>query len=251
MIAGLKTCILFLKLAYEKGLNEQILDVTIQDHQNLDCIKHWQIKRFMDKEEYLKARELLEESLKTCQEYGPRKRYKLLYKKLLINQKNIEILKVFLRELLKSNRNIETYRELKNLYSKEEFREVRFETFSEFSYDNFLLKLYVEEHNWKSLLKNLSMRSDLNFLNMYEKQIPQEFEADIVQVYKEILEKNAQLAANRNVYKEWVNTMIHMMEYDTGSQVVREMLYHWSRLYSSRRAMQEELQVVYQALSDE
>lgn len=43
----------------------------------------------------------------------------------------------------------------------------------------------------------------------------------------------------------------HMMEYDTGSQVVREMLYHWSRLYSSRRAMQEELQVVYQALSDE
>lgn len=101
------------------------------------------------------------------------------------------------------------------------------------------------------MLKNLSMRSDLNLLNMYEKQIPQEFEADIVQVYKEILEKNAQLAANRNVHKEWVNTMIHMMEYDTGSQVVREMLYHWSRLYSSRRAMQEELQVVYQALSDE
>lgn len=53
------------------------------------------------------------------------------------------------------------------------------------------------------------------------------------------------------MYKEWVNTMIHMMEYDTGSQVVREMLYHWSRLYSSRRAMQEELQVVYRALSDE
>lgn len=94
------------------------------------------------------------------------------------------------------------------------------------------------------MLKNLSMRSDLNFLNMYEKQIPQEFEADIVQVYKEILEKNAQLAANRNVYKEWANTMIHMMEYDTESQVVREMLHHWSRLYSSRRAMQEELQVV-------
>lgn len=122
----------------------------------------------MDKEEYLKARELLEESLKTCQEYGPRKRYKLLYKELLINQKDIETLKVFLRELLKSNRDIETYRELKNLYSKEEFREVRFEIFSEFSYDDFLLKLYVEEHNWKSLLKNLSTRSDLNFLNMYE-----------------------------------------------------------------------------------
>lgn len=52
-----------------------------------------------------------------------------------------------------------------------------------------MLELYVEEQNWKSLLKNLSMRSDLNFLNMYEKQIPQEFEADIVQVYKEILEK--------------------------------------------------------------
>ena len=228
---------LFLKLAYEKGLDDQILDVTIQDHQNLDCIKHWQIKRFMDKEEYLKARELLEESLKTCQEYGPRKRYKLLYKELLINQKDIETLKGFLRELIKSYRNIETYRELKNLYSKEEFREVRFEIFSEFSYDDFLLKLYVEEHHWKSLLKNLSMRSDLNFLSMYEKQIPQEFEADIVQVYKEILEKNAQLAANRNVYKEWVNTMIHMMKYSTGSQVVREMLHHWSRLYSSRRAM--------------
>lgn len=242
---------LFLRLAYEKGLDEQILDAMIQDHQNLDCIKHWQIKRFMDKEQYSKARELLEEGLKICQEYGPRKRYQLLYKELLVNQKDTETLKGFLRELLKSNRNIETYRELKNLYSKEEFREVRFEIFSEFSYDDFLLKLYVEEHHWKSLLKNLSMRSDLNFLNMYEKQIPQEFEADIVQVYKEILEKNAQLAANRNVYKEWVNTMIHMMEYDTGSQVVREMLYHWSRLYSSRRAMQEELQVVYQALSDE
>lgn len=242
---------LFLKLAYEKGLNEQILDAMIQNHQNLDCIKHWQIKRFMDKEQYSKARELLEEGLKTCQEYGSRKRYRLLYKELLVNQKDIETLKVFLRELIKSYRDIETYRELKNLYSKEEFREVRFEIFSEFSYDDFLLKLYVEEQKWKSLLKNLSMRSDLNFLNMYEKQIPQEFEADIVQVYKEILEKNAQLAANRNVYKEWVNTMIHMMEYDTGSQVVREMLYHWSRLYSSRRAMQEELQVVYQALSDE
>ena len=101
MIAGLKTCILFLKLAYEKGLDDQILDVTIQDHQNLDCIKHWQIKRFMDKEQYSKARELLEESLKTCQEYGPRKRYKLLYKELLINQKDIETLKVFLRDSIK------------------------------------------------------------------------------------------------------------------------------------------------------
>lgn len=137
------------------------------------------------------------------------------------------------------------------MYSKEEFREVRFEIFSEFSFDDFLLKLYVEEHNWKSLLKNLSMRSDLNLLNMYEKQIPQEFEPAIVQAYKEILERNALLVANRNVYREWANTMIHMMKYSTGNQVVSKMLHHWSRLYSSRRAMQEELQVVYRALSDE
>lgn len=81
------------------------------------------------------------------------------------------------------------------------------------------------------MLKNLSMRSDLNLLNMYEKQIPQEFEPAIVQAYKEILERNALLVANRNVYREWANTMIHMMKYSTGNQVVSEMLHHWSRLY--------------------
>ena len=112
---------LFLKLAYEKGLDDQILDVTIQDHQNLDCIKHWQIKRFMDKEQYSKARELLEEGLKICQDYGPRKRYQLHYKELLVNQKDTETLKGFLRELIKSYRDIETYRELKIYIQKKNF----------------------------------------------------------------------------------------------------------------------------------
>lgn len=216
----------------------------------MDCIKQWKIQRCIDNKDFTKARELLEKSYLNCQDKRTKKNYLVQYKEFLINQKDSEKLKDVLRELLRIDHDIKTYRELKKLYTREDFKEVRFELFSEYNYDPFLLELYVEEKNWYSLFKNLSMQSDINLLQRYEKSIPKELEPNIVQIYQEILEKKAQFSANRNVYREWANTMIHMMKYSTGNQVVSEMLHHWSRLYSSRRAMQEELQVVYRALSD-
>lgn len=238
----------FLKLAYEKGLNEKILESMIQDHQNLDCIKQWKIQRCIDNKDFTKARELLEKSYLNCQDKRTKKNYLVQYKELLINQKDSKKLKDVLRELLRIDHDIKTYRELKKLYSKEDFKEIRFELFSEYNYDPFLLELYVEEKNWYSLFKNLSMQSDINLLQRYEKSIPKELEPNIVQIYQEILEKKAQFSANRNVYKEWAKTMIHMLKFQSGNQVVKEMLEHWRLIYSTRRAMQEELEIVYDAL---
>lgn len=238
----------FLKLAYEKGLNEKILDSMIQDHQNLDCIKQWKIQRCIDNKDFTKARELLEKSYLNCQDKRTKKNYLVQYKELLINQKDSKKLKDVLRELLRIDHDIKTYRELKKLYSKEDFKEIRFEFFLEYNYDPFLLELYVEEKNWYSLFKNLSMQSDINLLQRYEKSIPKELEPNIVQIYQEILEKKAQFSANRNVYKEWAKTMIHMLKFQSGNQVVKEMLEHWRLIYSTRRAMQEELEIVYDAL---
>lgn len=238
----------FLKLAYEKGLNEKILDSMIQDHQNLDCIKQWKIQRCIDNKDFTKARELLEKSYINCQDKRTKKNYLVQYKELLINQKDSEKLKDVLRELLRIDHDIKTYRELKKLYTREDFKEVRFELFSEYNYDPFLLELYVEEKNWYSLFKNLSMQSNINLLQRYEKSIPKELEPNIVQIYQEILEKKAQFSANRNVYREWAKTMIHMLKFQSGNQVVKEMLEHWRLIYSTRRAMQEELEIVYDAL---
>lgn len=238
----------FLKLAYEKGLNEKILDSMIQDHQNLDCIKQWKIQRCIDNKDFTKARELLEKSYLNCQDKRTKKNYLVQYKELLINQKDSEKLKDVLRELLRIDHDIKTYRELKKLYTREDFKEVRFELFSEYNYDPFLLELYVEEKNWYSLFKNLSMQSNINLLQRYEKSIPKELEPNIVQIYQEILEKKTQFSANRNVYREWAKTMIHMLKFQSGNQVVKEMLEHWRLIYSTRRAMQEELEIVYDAL---
>lgn len=238
----------FLKLAYEKGLNEKILDSMIQDHQNLDCIKQWKIQRCIDNKDFTKARELLEKSYLNCQDKRTKKNYLVQYKELLINQKDSEKLKDVLRELLRIDHDIKTYRELKKLYTREDFKEVRFELFSEYNYNPFLLELYVEEKNWYSLFKNLSMQSNINLLQRYEKSIPKELEPNIVQIYQEILEKKAQFSANRNVYREWAKTMIHMLKFQSGNQVVKEMLEHWRLIYSTRRAMQEELEIVYDAL---
>lgn len=238
----------FLKLAYEKGLNEKILDSMIQDHQNLDCIKQWKIQRCIDNKDFTKARELLEKSYLNCQDKRTKKNYLVQYKELLINQKDSEKLKDVLRELLRIDHDIKTYRELKKLYTREDFKEVRFELFSEYNYNPFLLELYVEEKNWYSLFKNLSMQSNINLLQRYEKSIPKELEPNIVQIYQEILEKKAQFSANRNVYREWAKTMIHMLKFQSGNQAVKEMLEHWRLIYSTRRAMQEELEIVYDAL---
>lgn len=238
----------FLKQAYETGLNEEILDMMIQDHQNLDCIKQWEIQRFIDNKDFTKARELLEKSYSNCQDKRTRKNYLVQYKELLINQKDPEKLKDVLRELLSIDHDIKTYRELKKLYTKDDFKEVRFELFLEYNYDPFLLELYVEEKNWDSLFKNLSMQSDINLVQRYERSIPKELEPNIVQIYQEILEKKARSSANRNVYREWAKTMIHMLKFKSGNQVVKEMLEHWRFIYSSRRAMQEELEIVYDAL---
>ena len=92
------------------------------------------------------------------------------------------------------------------------------------------------------------MQSNINLLQRYEKSIPKELEPNIVQIYQEILEKKAQFSANRNVYREWAKTMIHMLKFQSGNQVVKEMLEHWRLIYSTRRAMQEELEIVYDAL---
>ena len=78
----------------KKGLNEEMLDRMIQEHQNLDCIKQWKIQRCIDNKDFTKARELLEKSYLNCQDKRTKKNYLVQYKEFLINQKIQKSLKM-------------------------------------------------------------------------------------------------------------------------------------------------------------
>ncbi len=138
--------------------------------------------------------------------------------------------------------DLEIFRELKTLYSPEEWPIAREELFAVVSKRPGFDELLHEEELYDQLLDFLMDPSvSLNRLQAHEDVLKPRYPDQVLEKYRETLEEEAKNTATRGEYHRWVKRLKHMQSIRGGEQVVRIIVEDWRIRYRNRRAMMEEL----------
>lgn len=214
------------------------------------CKAHWKLSKarkfyideYINRKEYIKAIDALNESIKLDEDYSgliSDHMYKLMdiYKAIGDNEKYISVL----WELTVQLGNINLYKELKNQYTDEEWAEKREILFSQVKNRFIVAEFYKEEKLYDRLLNYVVRSNGLFEADKYKNILSKIYPDEILVKYKNELENMAKYTADRKVYREWVYILRQMRKIKGGNKVVNEIINDWKVTYKRRKAMMEEL----------
>lgn len=203
------------------------------------CIDFW-----LEHGNNAQAISILEESLKLDKEYpGLIIEYIRMLKELYKKQGNQELYRKYLYQLVTDNSNLEDFRELKSVYTDDEWLILREKIFSEISPCEAAV-FYQEEGLYDRLLKYVMNQREIYGLKKYEKVLAKHYPEQVLTKYRDFLMKSAQETADRKTYQEWAGILRRMTAIKGGCEYVRKIIEEWHNLYPRRKAMMQEIDKV-------
>ena len=142
-------------------------------------------------------------------------------------------------ELVTKYFNISEYRELKKLYSENEWFSEREKIFKEI-YERHLPEIYYEEKMYDKLLK-IVLKSSVYLLMKYDNVLGKLYPEEVVGMYEKYLNRTAVQTADRKTYQEWVSILNRMKKFTGGESAVEKIKADWQVKYKNRRALMDEL----------
>lgn len=216
------------------------------------CRKHWKntsvrkyyIDRCIRDQNYDMALKTLEESIsldRTSRQLIAR--YSEQKKEIYLQQGNQKAYVEQLWALLLEHKigDLEIYRELRGQYSEEEWREQRERIFTELSNNVRLTEFYKEEKLYNRLLECVLKSSGLSTLSQYADILKEKYPEQILQKYREEVDRLASGATDRKRYREAVARLRSIQQLQGGRKVVEEMSEQWRKQYKNRPAFLDEL----------
>lgn len=216
------------------------------------CRKHWKntsvrkyyIDRCIRDQNYDMALKTLEESIsldRTSRQLIAR--YSEQKKEIYLQQGNQKAYVEQLWALLLEHKigDLEIYRELRGQYSEEEWREQRERIFTELSNNVRLTEFYKEEKLYDRLLECVLKSSGLSTLSQYADILKEKYPEQILQKYREEVDRLASDATDRKRYREAVARLRSIQQLQGGRKVVEEMSEQWRKQYRNRPAFLDEL----------
>lgn len=237
---------IFWHLKVMEELNYPIADIDDYCKENWQYtnIRNYYIDKCIERKDYQKAIEVLKESINLDKGYPgrikeQRNKLKELYK--LTN--NLDAYQQELWQLVTKDDpgNLEIFNELKKLYPKEKWIEVREEIFKVLPKYVRIDKLYLAEKMEERLLNYVLNERGLYALYEYEDILKPKYTKELLQKYYDELNLMASCSADRKKYRQWVATLKRMQKLDGGAKIVNEIVETWKKVYKSRKAMMDEL----------
>ena len=136
---------------------------------------------------------------------------------------------------------LDIFRELKAQYSAEEWPSVREMLFKEMPENTNMAALYKEEKLYDALLQLVLQKPGLYLLQRYERELSKQYAKELLGKYTTELQKMAQMASDRNRYRELVRELRRMQNIPGGEQAVAALVQEWRAQYKRRTAMMDEL----------
>lgn len=217
------------------------------------CKKYWKVSKVrqicieenINNKNYDKAIDILIESKKRDKGYPGlvheySEKLKELYKKIGDNAKyKNELWDLMLNY---DETNIKIFKELKDLYSKEEWINEREKVFKNLKKHHYNIEnFYLEEKMFEELFKCVIKSKYLDKVHRYEEDLKPMYEEQLLHKYEEEVKKMASSASSRSYYREIANELTRMKEYEGGEELVKKILEDWRVKYKNRRAMMDEL----------
>lgn len=166
-----------------------------------------------------------------------------LKKDIYMEQGNIKAYKEELKNLILffNDTNIEDYIELKSCYLDKEWIEERDSIIEQLTPGRFLCEILETEQLYEQILDVLLRSGDKYLLHQYTDILSEKYPEQLLQVYQETVEKQAESKGNRKHYYQIVEELRIMKSISGGDKVVNEIIKRWKVQYKNRSAMMDEL----------
>ena len=162
-----------------------------------------------------------------------------IYKK----QGNTEAYREELKNLILffDDTNIEDYIELRSCYLDKEWIKERDSIIEQLTPGRFLCEILETEQLYEQLIDVLLRSDDKYLLHQYTGLLSDEYPEQLLQVYRESVEKQAESKGSRKHYYQIVEELRIMKSITGGDKVVDEIIKRWKVQYKNRSAMLDEL----------
>lgn len=230
-------------LQKKKASNEQIKEVCKKYWTNSSVRRHY-INICMKKKEYDHVLQVLDECILLDKQYRGfiieyNKKKKEIY--LLQGNRSAYIEQLWKLVLEYEAGNLDLYRELKKQYTADEWFVKREEIFKKLPTYAHVEQLYKEEKLYDRLLIYVLNSPGLYALQEYEKVLKKEYPEEILNKYKNEVNKMAVRTSDRRNYAYLVSLLRKMKQIKGGSKLVEQIVDDWKAKYKNRPAMMEEL----------
>ena len=230
-------------LKVQKASKEQIEEIC-KRYWNNSSVRRYYIEMYMKKKDYNRVLQVLDESILLDKEYrGLISEYSEKKKEIyrLLGNKNAYLEQLWKLVLEHEPGDLELYRELKKQYSTEEWLVKREEVFKKLpAYAN-VERLYKEEKLYDRLLVYVLSSPGLYALQEYESVLKKEYPKQILDKYKDEVNKMAVHTSDRKHYSYLVSLLRKMQDIKGGIKLVEIIVGEWKVKYRNRPAMMEEL----------
>lgn len=230
-------------LQKKKASNEQIKEVC-KKYWNNSSVRRYYINICMKKKEYDHVLQVLDECILLDKQYRGfiieyNKKKKEIY--LLQGNRSAYIEQLWKLVLEYEAGNLDLYRELKKQYTADEWLVKREEIFKKLPTYAHVEQLYKEEKLYDRLLIYVLNSPGLYALQEYEKVLKKEYPEQILNKYKNEVNKMAVRTSDRRNYAYLVSLLRKMKQIKGGSKLVEQIVDDWKVKYKNRPAMMEEL----------
>lgn len=239
-----KWAIRYLEMLKVKKASKEQIEEICKRYWNNSSVRRYYIEMYMKKKDYNRVLQVLDESILLDKEYkGLISEYSEKKKEIyrLLGNKNAYLEQLWKLVLEHEPGDLELYRELKKQYSTEEWLVKREEVFKKLpTYAN-VERLYKEEKLYDRLLGYVLSSPGLYALQEYESVLKKEYPKQILDKYKDEVNKMAVHTSDRKHYSYLVSLLRKMQDIKDGIKLVEIIVGEWKVKYRNRPAMMDEL----------
>ena len=158
-------------------------------------------------------------------------------------QGNIKAYKEELKNLILffNDTDIEDYIELRSCYLDKEWIKERDSIIEQLTPGRFLCEILETEQLYEQLIDVLLRSGDKYLLHQYTDMLKDGYPEQLLQVYRESVEKQAESKGSRKHYYQIVEELRIMKSITGGDKAVDEIIKRWKVQYKNRSAMLDEL----------
>ena len=239
-----KWAIRYLEMLKVKKASKEQIEEICKRYWNNSSVRRYYIEMYMKKKDYNRVLQVLDESILLDKEYkGLISEYSEKKKEIyrLLGNKNAYLEQLWKLVLEHEPGDLELYRELKKQYSTEEWLVKREEVFKKLpTYAN-VERLYKEEKLYDRLVGYVLSSPGLYALQEYESVLKKEYPKQILDKYKDEVNKMAVHTSDRKHYSYLVSLLRKMQDIKGGIKLVEIIVGEWKVKYRNRPAMMDEL----------
>lgn len=239
-----KWAVRYLELLKEKNASDEQIKEICKKYWNNSTVRRYYIDICMKNKEYDHVLQVLDECILLDKQYrGLISEYSEKKKEIYLLQGNKSAYIEQLWKLVLDHEagDLDLYRELKKQYSVDEWLIKREEIFKKLPAYAHVERLYKEEKLYNRLLTYVLNSPGLYALQEYERVLKKEYPEQILDKYKDEVNKMAMHTSDRKHYAYLVSLLQTMQRMKGGVKIVEQIAAEWKVKYKNRPAMMDEL----------